>query len=92
MTVLTEKQLSERLQLVPEWRLENGTIWRDLTFPDFPAAVAFVNKVAAVAEAAGHHPDIDIRWNKVHLVLVSHDAGSLTERDFSVAAKIDEID
>jgi 4a-hydroxytetrahydrobiopterin dehydratase len=51
----------------------------------------FVNSVAEMAEGAGHHPDIDIRYNKVRLALVSHDAGGLTERDFDLAAGIDSL-
>jgi 4a-hydroxytetrahydrobiopterin dehydratase len=59
---------------------------------DFVQAMAFVNQVAGAAEAAGHHPDIDIRWNKVTLALSSHAEGGLTERDFQLAARIQELD
>ena len=58
---------------------------------DFPEALAFVNKVGATAEAANHHPDIDIRWNKVHLVLTTHDSGGLTVLDLALAAAIDRM-
>ena len=91
MSILNQQQVEENLQLVPAWRLDQGSIRRDFVFPDFVAAMKFVNQVAGVAETAGHHPDIDIRWNKVSLVLVSHDAGGLTERDFGVAANIDRL-
>ena len=57
----------------------------------FPAAIAFVNQVANLAEEAGHHPDIDIRYNRVRLALVSHDAGGLTTKDFAVAAGADRL-
>jgi hypothetical protein len=57
-----------------------------------PHAMVFVNEVADAAEAAGHHPDIDIRWNKVTLALSSHDEGGLTDRDFQLAARIQELD
>jgi 4a-hydroxytetrahydrobiopterin dehydratase len=60
-------------------------------FKDFPAAVKFVNAVAELAEEAQHHPDIDIRWNKVTLALTTHDAGGLTEKDFLLAKKSDEL-
>ncbi len=60
-------------------------------FPDFAAALAFVNRVGTAAEQAGHHPDIDIRYNRVRLALVSHDAGGLTEKDFALAATIDAL-
>ena len=58
---------------------------------DFAAALAFVNAVGAAAEAANHHPDIDIRWNKVHLVLSTHSAGGLTVLDIALAAAIDRV-
>jgi len=58
---------------------------------DFAAALAFVNAVGAAAEAANHHPDIDIRWNKVHLVLTTHSAGGLTVLDIALAAAIDRL-
>jgi len=74
---------------VPAWRRQGDAIVRNFQFPDFPAAMAFVNQVAALAEAAAHHPDIDIRWNRVTLLLTTHDAGGLTEQDFSLARQID---
>lgn len=92
MPVLSTHQVYEHLKAVPEWNLVEGEIVREMRFQDFPAAMRFVNQVAGLAEAAGHHPDIDIRYNKVRLTLVSHDAGGLTERDFSVAAGIDALD
>jgi 4a-hydroxytetrahydrobiopterin dehydratase len=58
---------------------------------DFAAALAFVNAVGAAAEAANHHPDIDIRWNTVHLVLTTHSAGGLTVLDLALAAAIDRL-
>ena len=58
---------------------------------DFAAALAFVNAVGAAAEAANHHPDIDIRWNKVHLVLATHSAGGITVLDVALAAAIDRL-
>lgn len=68
-----------------------GEIVREVEFPDFVAAMEFVNLVATKAEAAGHHPDIDIRYNRVRLALVSHDAGGLTQRDFDLAAVIEGL-
>ncbi|GGG92554.1 hypothetical protein GCM10011586_04100 [Silvibacterium dinghuense] len=64
---------------------------RNFEFPDFVAAMNFVHAVAEEAEHAGHHPDIDIRYNRVRLALVSHDAGGLTHRDFDLAAAIDAL-
>ena len=91
MALLSRVEATEKLASLPDWRLAGGTIERTLTFADFPAAMAFVNRVAEAAEKAGHHPDIDIRWNKVRLALTSHDAGGLTERDFNLAAVLDSL-
>ena len=66
-------------------------ISRTFEFADFPAAMKFVNPVARAAEKSCHHPDIDIRWNKVTLALTTHDAGGLTEKDFTLAAKFDSL-
>ena len=76
---------------MPDWKKRGATITRTFEFKDFPAAIKFVNAAAKLAEKAGHHPDIDIRWNKVTLTLTTHDAGGLTERDFSLAKKFDQI-
>ncbi len=91
MPILTPNEVQDRLQSLPQWRLEKGEIVRETAFPDFVSAMDFVNAVADQAELAGHHPDIDIRYNKVRLALVSHDAGGLTPRDFDLAASIDAL-
>jgi 4a-hydroxytetrahydrobiopterin dehydratase len=91
MPLLTTSQVSEKLLTLSEWRLVGKEIERTITFAGFPAAIAFVNRVAEAAEKANHHPDIDIRWNKVRLALSSHDAGGLTERDFRLAGSIDAL-
>jgi 4a-hydroxytetrahydrobiopterin dehydratase len=91
MATLSSAEITGRLKAIPDWRLENGAIARSFSFSDFLEAMKFVNSVAALAERAGHHPDIDIRYNKVNLALSSHDAGGITERDFSLAAEIDGI-
>lgn len=88
MAVLTETQIETMLKENPEWHLESGKLVRDWTFPNFAPAMAFVNRVAQLAESANHHPDIDIRYNKVRLSLTSHDAGGITERDARMAATI----
>ena len=64
---------------------------RAIIWEDFPEAMKFVNAVAEIAEQAQHHPDIDIRWNKVTLALTTHDAGGLTEKDFALARACDEL-
>jgi 4a-hydroxytetrahydrobiopterin dehydratase len=89
MALLTASEVTERLTKLPHWQLEGKNIVRQFAFADFVAAMKFVNAVAEEAEKAGHHPDIDIRWNKVRLALSSHDAGGLTQRDFRLAATID---
>lgn len=91
MAVLNADEVQEKLKFLPGWKLVNGEIVRETAFKDFVAAVSFVNQVAAKAEAAGHHPDIDIRYNKVRLALVSHDAGGLTQQDFDMAASIESL-
>ena len=91
MPILGRDELREKLNLLPEWKEERGEIVRWAEFPDFVAAMDFVNTVAGKAEAAGHHPDIDIRYNRVRLALVSHDAGGLTQRDFDLAQAIEAL-
>jgi 4a-hydroxytetrahydrobiopterin dehydratase len=89
MALLTETEIKERLARVPGWERRGREISRTWTFADFKAAMAFVNRVAELAEAANHHPDIDIRYSKVTLALSTHDAGGLTARDFALAESID---
>ena len=91
MPVLGERIVASRLRSYPLWNLEGGMLVRHCEFDNFVEAMHFVNNVAELAEGAGHHPDIDIRYNRVRLALVSHDAGGLTERDFDLAAAIDSI-
>lgn len=91
MPKLSAEEIQERLKPLDGWKLVNGEIVREATFKDFMSAMDFVNQVAGSAEAAGHHPDIDIRYNKVRLALVSHDAGGLTSRDFDLATVIEAI-
>jgi 4a-hydroxytetrahydrobiopterin dehydratase len=74
-----------------DWERQGDELTTTVELHDFPAALAFVNAVGAAAEAADHHPDIDIRWNKVHLVLSTHSAGGLTVRDLALAAVIDRL-
>lgn len=92
MPVLEEKVVAAKLRSMPLWKLEGGELVRRCEFGNFIDAMEFVNRVAELAEAAGHHPDIDIRYNKVRLALVSHDAGGLTQRDFDLASGIDSLE
>ena len=91
MKKLNASQIKTALAAVPEWTRKGATISRTYQFKDFPAAVKFVNAVAGLAEEAWHHPDIDIRWNKVTLTLTTHDAGGLTKKDFVLAQKFDRL-
>lgn len=88
---LTDEQIAARLPSLPAWRLADGLLERTFAFADFVAAVRFVHAVADAAEEANHHPDIDIRWNRVRLALVTHDSGGITEKDFALAARADAL-
>ncbi len=89
---LKGSELERMLQHVPHWKPVNEHhITRLYTFQDFKQALAFVNRVGAVAEEQGHHPDIYISYNKVRLVLSTHKIGGLSQNDFILAAKIDKL-
>jgi 4a-hydroxytetrahydrobiopterin dehydratase len=79
------------LAKLPEWIRAGEIISRTFVFKDFPAAMKFVNEIAELAEQAQHHPDVNIRWNKVTLALTTHDAGGLTEKDFELARQCDAL-
>jgi 4a-hydroxytetrahydrobiopterin dehydratase len=91
MPKLAAAEIRTALATVPEWKPTGEVIARTYLFKDFPAAIKFVNAVADLAERAWHHPDIDIRWNKVTLALTTHDAGGLTEKDFDLARQFDAL-
>jgi 4a-hydroxytetrahydrobiopterin dehydratase len=88
MALLSEPEIQQRLPGVPGWERHGPQLRRTWAFADFKASMAFVNRVAALADAADHHPDIDIRYSRVTLVLSTHDAGGLTGRDFALAEAI----
>jgi 4a-hydroxytetrahydrobiopterin dehydratase len=91
MPLLDDSEITERLEN-SEWRREGNAITRDFEFPDFAAAMAFVNVVAGIAEERNHHPDILVHgWNKVRLTVTNHSAGGLTEADFGLAHAIDAL-
>jgi 4a-hydroxytetrahydrobiopterin dehydratase len=93
MALLDDGEIDERLGTLDGWRRGEGSeIERDLEFRDFAAAIAFIDGVAALAEAANHHPDILLHgWNKVRLTLSTHSQGGLTESDFALAGQIDGL-
>jgi 4a-hydroxytetrahydrobiopterin dehydratase len=92
MSRLDDTAVEEGLQRLPGWERRGNQILKTFVRKDFANAITFVNEVADAAEAAGHHPDIDIRWNKVTLALSSHAEGGLTDSDFQLAARIQELD
>jgi len=87
--LLTDDENHERLRELPGWQRAGREIRRVYAFPGFKEAMAFVDRLAALAEEANHHPDILIQYDKVTLSSTSHDSGGLTTRDFRLAAKID---
>jgi 4a-hydroxytetrahydrobiopterin dehydratase len=91
MSKLTSVQIKSSLARVPEWKKKGATIVRTFVLKDFVAALKFVNAAGKLAEQAWHHPDIDIRWNKVTLALTTHDQGGLTKKDFRLARQFDRL-
>jgi len=88
---LSKTEIALELNKLKEWKLIKKEISKQFVFKDFINAIGFVNKVAILAEKFDHHPDIDIRWNKVTLTLSTHSAGGLTEKDFSLAQEIENV-
>ncbi len=91
MTILDSGTRSRFLDDFPGWTLDGEIIRTTYSFADFNEAVGFVVRVALIAEIADHHPDIDIRWNKVSIALTTHDHNGLTNKDVDLAARIEEI-
>jgi len=91
MGKLNSTEIKTRLASVRDWKKKGQAISRTFQFKDFPAAIKFVDALARVAEKEWHHPDIDIRWNKVALTLTTHDSGGLTEKDFNLAQRFDRL-
>ena len=88
---LSEEEARRRLEGLVGWEYTDGRIRKEFVFRTFPRAIAFVNTVAYLAEAAKHHPHIAINYNKVTLRLITHSEGGLTDRDFSLARQIEEL-
>ena len=89
MAKLTEAEIAARLAALPGWTRKGDAVVRAFTFPAFAAGIRFVDRVAVLADAADHHPDIDIRWTTVTMALSTHSAGGLTAKDVELAARID---
>jgi 4a-hydroxytetrahydrobiopterin dehydratase len=88
---LNDDEIREGLRPLRGWEIKGGKLSKAFQFPDFMGAVAFVNRVAPVAEAEGHHPDLQVGWGRVVVELTSHDAGGLTARDFKLASLIEKL-
>ncbi len=87
--VLSPAQVTDALGRLPGWSGDTEELHRTVECSTFPAAIAVVDAVAVAAEAADHHPDIDIRWRTLHFTLATHVSGGVTERDIALAAEID---
>ena len=91
MNTLNQEQISSNLSKFSGWSFENESIFKQFQFKDFMEALSFVNAVGLEAEKMDHHPDILMfAWNKVKITISTHDAGGVTEKDFSLAQKIEE--
>ncbi|MCQ8277892.1 4a-hydroxytetrahydrobiopterin dehydratase [Acetobacteraceae bacterium KSS8] len=88
---LSPREIATALETVPLWRLDGNAILRDWTLPDFAAAFALVGRIALVAEALDHHPDIAFGWGRVAVSVATHDAGGLTALDIELAKRIDAV-
>ena len=91
MQVLTTKQIKASLKAVANWSQRAQTICRTFKFEGFLNSIAFVNHITRVVQNLNHYPDIDIRFDQVTLTFTTHDAGGITEKDFSVARQCDEV-
>ena len=90
-TRLTDATIAQELSALDGWHRAGDAIVRTFTFPTFADGIAFVGRVATLADAMDHHPDIDIRYTAVTLALATHSAGGITELDFELARKADEV-
>ncbi len=90
-TTLSDTDIRMALGSLPGWKQNGKQIERQFEFSDFAAAMKFVNRIADAAEAAQHHPDITINYNKVKLALISHDSGGVTKRDVKMAERINQV-
>lgn len=91
MALLSDDEIQARLRSLPGWERHGDGITKEYELSTFPAAIAFVNRVAERAEAADHHPDLDIRWRRVRATLSTHSEGGITERDLALAAELEQL-
>lgn len=91
MAALGNDAIHQRLETMPGWSLQGKDLHKKYTFKSFLPGIDFVNKIAQAAESAGHHPDITINYNVIGISLSTHSEGGITEKDFDLATKIDQI-
>jgi 4a-hydroxytetrahydrobiopterin dehydratase len=91
MQPFSPQEVQSRLAGLSGWKIEAGELVKTFQFKDFVASLRFVNRVGELAERAGHHPDFEIRYNRVRLALSTHDAGGLTQKDFDLAAQAQKL-
>lgn len=89
--LLSEAEIQTQASQLSGWQVEGKQLQCTRKFPDFVTAIEFVNKLVEPAESAGHHPDLTISYNKVGIILTTHDAGGLTQKDFDLAQIITQI-
>lgn len=91
LPLLSDIEIQRRLGTLNGWTRRGGSITRTFQFKGFPEATAFVGRLVAPAEAMNHHPDVDVRYNKVTVTLSTHDSGGITENDLRLASQIDGL-
>ena len=91
MALLSDEDIEARLDELSDWERDGESIKREFKFNDFQGSIDFLNRITPPAEEMNHHPDIGVSWNKVGLTLTTHSAGGLTEDDFTLAKKIDDL-
>jgi 4a-hydroxytetrahydrobiopterin dehydratase len=89
MAPLSDEEIQQGLTRLPGWRREGDMLVRDYELPTFMGVIEAVREIAELAEAAGHHPDLDIRYRKLRVALTTHDEGGITQRDLDLAGEIE---
>lgn len=91
MATLTDDEIRDALADLPGWELVDGAVCKEFRLDGFPAAVAFVVRLSYDAQAADHHPDLDIRYNKVRVALSTHSEGGITAKDVAMAKAVEAL-
>jgi 4a-hydroxytetrahydrobiopterin dehydratase len=89
MALLSDSEIDERLARLPEWQRSGDAIRRTYECGDFVGSVSFVQSLVGPAESLGHHPDLEVSWDKVTVTISTHSEGGLTKADFELAAELD---